>query len=132
MYNNTVNNNDINKTKSSKGTITHTYGKSQELCRTAGLEKTMKLLSMLEEQPRRYKDLDFALENLSQVSLSRRLKKLQLLNIIKQKPARSKRRDIHEYILTTRGELLMKFFQDYEKEIILPPEQQKITEIENP
>ena len=131
MYNNVNNKNDKNNTKSSRNIITHPYGKSQELNRIVGLEGTLKLLYLLEEAPRRYKDLYIALENLSQTSLSRRLKKLQTLNIIKQKPIRSKRRDTHEYIFTSRGEQLMKFFQDYEKEIQLPLEQQKIIGIEN-
>jgi hypothetical protein len=51
---------------------------------------------------------------------------LQNLNIIKKQPIRSKRRGTHVYGLTIRGEIFIKNFQDYEKEIILPSEQQKI------
>lgn len=129
MYNNINNKNDKNNTISSKISITHPYGKSQELSRIIGLEGTMKILYLIEEEARRYKDLDITLEKLSQTSLSRRLKRLRSLNVIKQKPIRSKKRDTHEYILTLRGEKLMTFFQEYEKEITLPSEQQKITEI---
>jgi len=105
------------------------YGKSKELGRILGKEGTMELLTLLEEKPRRYIELDELLKTLSQSSLSRRLKILQDLNIIKQYPARSEQRDTHVYNFTTRGELLMNFLKDYEKEIKLPLEQQKIIEI---
>jgi DNA-binding HxlR family transcriptional regulator len=131
MDNNLKNKNiDVN-TKKSKSIISHPYGKSEELSHVIGLKGTMKILYLIEEDPRRYKELNKELKILSQTSLSRRLERLQALNIIKQKPARSERRDIHEYILTSRGELLMKFFQDYEKEIKIPLSQQKVIEIEN-
>ncbi len=106
------------------------YGKCQELCRTLGKNGSLEILYLLEEEPRRYKDIDRILEKqLSQSSLSRRLKILQNLNIIKQQPKRSERRDTHVYDFTLRGENLMKFLKDYEKEIKLPVSQQKITEI---
>ncbi len=130
MYNYSNNKKNRINTKTSKISITHPYGKSQELSHVVGSKGTMKILYLIEETPKRYKDLDNKVKELSQTSISRRIERLQTLNIIKQKPSRSKRRDIHEYILTNRGELLMKFFQDYEKEIKLPSEQQKIIEIE--
>lgn len=108
------------------------YGKCQELCRTLGKNGTLKLLYFLEKEPQRYKDIDKILEKqLSQSSLSRRLKVLQNLNIIKQQPKRSERRDTHVYDFTLRGEKLMKFLKDYEKEIKLPSSQQKIVKIKN-
>ena len=106
------------------------YGKCQELCRTLGKTGTLEILYFLEEEPKRYKDIDKLLDKkLSQSSLSRRLKILQNLNIIKQQPKRSERRDTHVYDFTLRGEDLMKFLKDYEKEIKLPLSQQKITKI---
>jgi len=103
------------------------YGKCKELGRTLGKDGTLEILYFLEEEPRRYKDFDKILEKqLSQSSLSRRLKILQNLNIIKQQPKRSERRDTHVYDFTIRGESLMKFLKDYEKEIKLPLSQQKI------
>ena len=102
------------------------YGKSKELGRILGKDGTLDILHLLEEKPRRYKDLDEMLEKPSQSSLSRRLKILQNLNIIKQQPVRSKSRKTHVYDFTLRGESLMKFIKDYEKEIQLPIEQQKI------
>jgi len=106
------------------------YRKSKELGRIIGKEGTMELLNLLEEKPRRYVELNKLLKMLSQSSLSRRLKILQDLTIIKQYPARSKQRDTHVYNFTARGELLMNFLKDYEKEIKLPLSQQKIIEIE--
>ena len=102
------------------------YGKCKELGRTLGKDGTLELLYLLEEEPRRYKDLDKTLEKqLSQSSLSRRLKILQNLNIIKQHPKRSERRETHVYDFTLRGERLMTFLKDYEKEIKLPSEKQR-------
>ncbi len=107
------------------------YGKCQELCRTLGKNGTLEILYLLEKEPQRYKDIDRILDKkLSQSSLSRRLKILQNLNIIKQQPKRSERRDTHVYDFTLRGEDLMKFLKDYEKEVKLPLEQQKIIGIE--
>jgi len=107
------------------------YSKSKELGRLLGKEKTLELLYLLEERPRRYIELDKSLDKLSQSSLSRRLKMLQNLNIIKQQPSRSKSRDTHVYDFTLRGESLIKFLREYEKEVKLPLSQQKIIEIEN-
>lgn len=105
------------------------YGKCKELGRTLGKDGTLEILYFLEKEPRRYKDLNKMLEKLSQSSLSRRLKILQALNIIKQQPQRSERRETHVYDFTLRGESLMNFLKDYEKEIKLPSDQQKIIEI---
>ena len=107
------------------------YGKCKELGKTLGKEGTLEILYLLEEKPQRYKDLDKMLEKISQSSLSRRLKILQTLNIIKQQPQRSERRETHVYDFTLRGESLMKYLKEYEKEIKLPSEQQKIVELEN-
>ena len=105
------------------------FGKSKELGRIIGKYGTLEILSLLKEEPRRYKDLNYMIDNLSQSSLSRRLKILQNLNIIKQNPIRSKSRDTHVYDFTLRGEILMRFLDNYEKEINLPINQQKIIKI---
>ena len=102
------------------------FGKSKELGRILGLDGTIEILTTLDEHPRQYKDLNTSIQ-FSQTSLSRRLNLLQSLDIIKKQPIRSKRRETHEYTLTIRGAELMKFLHSYEKEMKLPPIQQKIT-----
>jgi DNA-binding HxlR family transcriptional regulator len=101
------------------------FGKTKELGRLLGLDGTIELLILIYKKPRQYKELEDIL-NLSHTTLLRRLSILQNLNIIKKQPIRSKRRGTHVYGLTIRGEIFIKNFQDYEKEIILPSEQQKI------
>ena len=108
----------------------HLYGKSMELGKILGLNDTIALLNLLNESPKRYKDIAPNI-SLSQPSLSRRLLMLQNLNIIKKEPIRSKSRKTHVYNLTIRGEKLMRFINSYEKEITLPSEQQKIIEVED-
>jgi len=81
-------------------------------------------LNLLDEKPRRYKDLDVSI-SLSQTSLTRRLIMLQNLDIIKKKPITSKRRETHVYDFTLRGIELMRFIKSYEKTMTLPPTQQK-------
>lgn len=120
-------NNDIKKPRKK---LNHPYGKTEELCRVLGSKYTFTMLFMLEEKACRFKDFDTALDNFSQSSLSRRLKKLQILDFIKQKPNRSKRRDIEEYVLTLRGEKFMRYFLDYEKELSLPKEQSTLIKLE--
>ena len=104
------------------------FEKSKELGRILGLDGTCEILSLLDEKPRQYKELDAKID-FSQTSLSRRLNILQSLDIIKKQPIRSKRRETHEYALTLRGTELMKFIVSYEKEMKLPVEQQKIIDV---
>ncbi|MFA5102305.1 MAG: winged helix-turn-helix transcriptional regulator [Candidatus Thermoplasmatota archaeon] len=104
------------------------FEKSKELGRILGLDGTCDILSLLDENPRQYKELDAKID-FSQTSLSRRLNILQSLDIIKKQPIRSKRRETHEYALTLRGAELMKFIISYEKEMKLPVEQQKIIDV---
>ena len=104
------------------------FGKSKELGRLLGLDGTIELLHLIDNKPRQYKEIESIVE-LSHTTLLRRLTILQNLNIIKKQPIRSKKRGTHVYELTARGEIFIKDFQDYEKEIILPSSQQKIVEI---
>jgi len=106
------------------------YDKSQELGRLLGKKRTMDILQSLEERPKKYTELEISIK-LSHASLLRRLTMLQTLDIVKKRPIRSKRRETHEYDLTLRGIELMKFIDNYEKSISLPPSQQKVIEIEN-
>ena len=112
-----MNNKSTRNTQSN--TILTFLGKSKELGRILGLDGTIEILTMLDEQPRQYKDLNTHIQ-FSQTSLSRRLLLLQSLDIIKKQPIRSKRRETHEYTLTIRGAELMKFIYSYEKEMKLP------------
>ena len=114
-----------NKEETVNITKIYTYGKSMELGKILGFNDTITLLNLLDESPKQYKDIAPNL-SLSQPTLSRRLFILQNLNIIKKEPIRSKSRKTHTYNLTLRGEKLMRFINDYEKEITLPSEQQKI------
>jgi DNA-binding HxlR family transcriptional regulator len=114
--------NNLNASEVSKSKL---FGKSMELGKNLGLDDTIYLLSLLEDSPRMHKDIASKL-SLSQPSLSRRLKILQALNIIKKEPFRSKRRETHTYNLTIRGERLIKFINSYEDEITLPSSQLKI------
>jgi len=105
------------------------YGKTKELGRLLGLDETIVLLHLIDEEPRQYTYLEANLE-LSHTSLLRRLDELQRLGMIKKLPIRSNRRKTHVYDLTIRGEKLMRFIKEYEKEVTLPPEQKKIVKIE--
>ena len=118
----------IPKSKQVKATIS--FGKSKELGRLLGLDGTFELLHLIENKPRQYKEIEAIIE-LSHTTLLRRLTILQNLNIIKKQPIRSKKRGTHVYELTTRGEIFIKNFQDYEKEIFIPFSQQTIIEVEN-
>jgi len=104
--------------------------KTMELGNLLGQKGTIEILQLLEERPKKYTELEKAL-NLSHTSLLRRLTILQALDIIKKCPIRSRRRETHEYDITIRGNELMKFIDSYEKEIKLPLSQQKIIEIKN-
>jgi DNA-binding HxlR family transcriptional regulator len=121
-----------NKSKQSSRSniVPHPFGKSKKLGRILGLDGTFEILSMLDEKPRQYKDLDAHID-FSQTSLSRRLTILQSIDIIKKQPVRSKRRETHEYTLTSRGAELMKLIASYEKEMKIPIGQQKITTKKN-
>ena len=118
--------NNKSKRNSTSTTLLTFFGKSKELGRLLGLDGTIEILTLLDEQPRQYKDLSTHID-FSQTSLSRRLHLLQSLDIIKKQPIRSKRRETHEYTLTFRGVELIKFMHSYEKEMKLPFIQQKIT-----
>ena len=107
----------------------HSCNKTMELGNLLGQKGTIEILQLLEERPKKYTELEKAL-NLAHASLLRRLTILQTLDIIKKLPIKSKRRETHEYGLTIRGNELMKFIYSYEKEIKLPLSQQKIVQIE--
>jgi len=107
----------------------YSYGKSKELGKLLGLDDTIQILICLMESPQQYKEIICQI-SLSDPSLSRRLKIMQSLNIIKKQPIRSRKRSTHAYSLTIRGEKLMKFIESYEREIKISAEQQKIIEIE--
>lgn len=106
----------------------YSCNKTMELGNLLGQKGTIDILQLLEERPKKYTELEKAL-NLSHTSLLRRLTILQTLDIIKKCPIRSRRRETHEYDLTLRGVELVKFINSYEKEIKLPLSQQKIIEI---
>jgi DNA-binding HxlR family transcriptional regulator len=119
-----------NKTHSNKlSTRITSFGKTKDFGRLLGLDGTIELMILIHEKPRQYKDIEAKME-FSHTSLLRRLNMLQNLNIIRKQPIRSKRRGTHVYELTKRGEIFIKDFKDYEKEIKLPVSQQKITETE--
>jgi len=96
-----------------------------ELGNLLGQKGTIEILQLLEERPKKYTEIEKAL-NLSHASLLRRLTILQTLDIIKKCQIRSRRRETHEYGLTIRGVELMKFINSYEKEVKLPLSQKKI------
>lgn len=104
-------------------------GKTKELGKIIGLKGTTKILGVLDEKPRLYKEID-SIIGLSHATFIRRLNMLQILNLVKKKPITLKRRETHVYELTLRGIELMKFIDSYEKEVSLPLLQQKIIEIE--
>jgi len=101
------------------------YEKSSELFRILGLKQTQNILISLDGRPLQYKELRKTID-LTEPTLSRRLKDLQTFNIIKKEPIKSKRRDTHQYCLTVFGEEIIKFIKRYEKALILPSSQQKI------
>ena len=92
------------------------YGSSQELGRILGKDGTLKILFILDEEGKRYKDI-VSMVNIKETSLLRRLKVLQSLRMIKKKPITSERRNTHEYVLTRHGIKLMKFVISYEKDM---------------
>lgn len=104
------------------------YGKTKELMHILGLDETTFILYLIDEGPKQYTYLEDTVE-LSHTTLLRRLDALQDFGILKKQPIRSKRRKTHVYDFTIRGEKLMTFIKDYEKEIKLPSEQQKIIEV---
>ena len=116
-----------NNSKKNKIVADILLGKTKEFGRVLGLDGTLELLNYIEELPRRYTDIENYSE-LSHASLLRRLNKFQELNIIRKQPIRSQHRGTHVYELTSRGEMFMKEFRDYENEIKLPVSQQKIIE----
>jgi len=83
------------------------YNKTKELGRIIGLDGTTDILDLLDEKPRRYGEIESIIE-LSHATLLRRLNKLQLLNILKKKPIRSKRRETHVYDFTLCGRVYHK------------------------
>ena len=93
-------------------------GKTKELGKIIGLKGTTKILEVLDEKPRQYKEID-TIVRLSHATFLRRLNMLQILNLIKKKSVTSKRRETHLYELTLRGTELMKFIDSYEKEILM-------------
>ena len=106
------------------------YDQTKELGKNIGLEATVDIICLLDEQPRQYKEIASSIK-LPHTTLERRLKMLQTLHIIKKKPITSNRRETHAYNLTIMGMELMKFFKIYEKTMTLPASQQKVIEIEN-
>jgi len=105
------------------------YNKTKELGRIIGLDGTTDILDLLDEKPRRYGEIESIIE-LSHATLLRRLNKLQLLNILKKKPIRSKRRETHVYDFTLCGIDTMRFIKSYDKEVSQSLSQKKIIEIE--
>lgn len=103
------------------------YGKTKELTHLLGLDETAFILHLIDEGPKQYSYIETTV-GLSHTTVLRRLEALQELGILKKQPIRSKRRKTHVYDFTIRGDKLMTFIKDYEKEITLPLEQQKIIE----
>jgi DNA-binding HxlR family transcriptional regulator len=91
------------------------YTNSMELGRLLGLNETIRMLNMIKESPKQYKDL-ISNVSISDPSLSRRLKMLQCLNIIEKEKIRSDGRKTHSYNLTFQGEKVMRFIEIFEKE----------------
>jgi DNA-binding HxlR family transcriptional regulator len=106
------------------------FDKTKELGKIIGLEGTSEILSLLDDQPLQYKDLD-AEKIIPPATLNRRLKELQSIHLVKKMPITSNRRETHQYNLTLNGIELMKFIHKYEKIVKLPDSQQKIIKIEN-
>lgn len=102
-----------------------TFQKSKELGKILGLDGTMEILHLLDEGPCQHKEIDGE-QFIPTSTLTRRLKELQSVDIIKKNPITSNRRDTHQYDLTNSGIELMKFIHKYEKIMKLPIEQQKI------
>jgi len=118
------------KNKNPPDVITiRSFVKTQELGRLLGKRETIDILRLLEKRPKKYTELEIIVD-ISHTSLQRRLSMLQLLDIVKKRPIRSRKRETHEYELTNRGSDLMKFIESYERDAHLPVSQQKIIEVE--
>lgn len=105
-----------------------TFQKSKELGKILGLDGTMEILHLLDGGPCQHKEIDGE-QFIPTSTLTRRLKELQSVDIIKKNPITSNRRDTHQYDLTKSGIELMKFVNKYEKIMKIPMEQQRIVEV---
>jgi DNA-binding HxlR family transcriptional regulator len=102
--------------------------KSKELGKILGLDGTMDILNLLDHGPCQHKFIDEE-QFIPTSTLTRRLKELQAIDIIKKNPITSNRRDTHQYDLTKSGMELMKFIHIYEKIMKIPNEQQTLIKI---
>lgn len=118
------------KTKDKKVIKLGVFENTKQLGRVISHCGAIEILQALNERPKQYKELDNE-TGLSSTTLKRVIKELLSVQIIKTMPMTSKKRETHQYSLTTVGIELMKFIDVYEKIMTLPEGQQKVIEIEN-
>ena len=90
------------------------YPEMKEFAKILGEKYTIDILFYLNHEPMRYKEIKAAFR-CSDNTLSRRIKKLKQFKIIEPLSVVIGKKRIEEYTLTERGQKVLKFFRDYNK-----------------
>jgi DNA-binding HxlR family transcriptional regulator len=87
----------------------------KDITNLLGKKHTIKILQYLNYDPMRYKDIKNLLKS-DDNTLSRRMKDLVNFNLITKLEVFKGKQKISEYTLTEKGQKLINFFKDFEKE----------------
>jgi len=101
---------------------------STELSRTLGSDNVIHMLTMINEQPMRYSDIEKSVD-IPKSTLNRHLNILYNFKILNTEPFMYNGRKTHVYGLTSVGTDIIKFFKKFERITSVQPSQQKIFEI---
>jgi DNA-binding HxlR family transcriptional regulator len=103
--------------------------KSTELGKTLGSDGIIHMLTMINEQPMRYSDIEKSVD-IPKSTLVRHLNLLYDFKVLNKEQFVHKGRKTHIYGLTSLGTDIVKFFKKFERITLGQPSQQKIFEIE--
>ena len=104
--------------------------KSTELGKTLGSDGIIHMLTMINEQPMRYSDIEKSVD-IPKSTLVRHLNLLYEFTVLNKEPFMYNGRKTHIYGLTTLGADIVKFFNRFERINSVQSSQQKISELEN-
>ena len=103
--------------------------KSTELGKTLGSDGIIHMLTMINEQPMRYSDIEKSVD-IPKSTLVRHLNLLYDFKVLNKEPFIYNGRKTHSYGLTSLGAEIVKFFKRFERINSAQSSQQKIIEIE--
>lgn len=104
--------------------------KSTELGKTLGSDGIIHMLTLINEQPMRYSDIEKSVD-IPKSTLVRHLNLLYDFKVLNKEPFMYNGRKTHIYGLTNLGTDIVKFFKRFERISSVQASQQKIIEIEN-